>query len=75
MLADYIMLSPFLSNIPVRGAVNVLALALALGLHVVGLELTTDSRGMDCIDDLIDEFDPRFLSFSRHLAVIPYFPH
>ena len=28
MLADYIMLSPFLSNIPVRGAVNVLALAL-----------------------------------------------
>ena len=48
-------------------------LALALGLHVVGLGLTTDSRGY--IDDLIDESDPRFLSFSRRLAVIPYFPH
>lgn len=64
------MLSPFLSNLPVRGGVNVLALA--LGLHVVGLGLTT---GMGCIDDLIDESDPRFLSFSRRLAVIPYFPH
>jgi len=73
MLADYIMLSPFLSNLPVRGAVNVLALA--LGLHVVGLGLTTGSRGMDYIDDLIDEFDPRFLSFSRRLPVIPYSPH
>jgi len=73
MLADYIMLSPFLSNIPVRGAVNVLALA--LGLHVVGLGLATDSRGMDYINDPIDEFDHRFLSFSRRLAMIPYFPH
>jgi hypothetical protein len=39
------------------------------------LGLTTDSRGMDYIDDLIDEFDPRFLSFSRRLAVVPYFPY
>lgn len=58
---------------PVRGGANVLALA--LGLHVVGLGLTTDSRGMGYIDDLIDESDPRFLSFSRRLAVISYFPH
>ena len=56
---------------PVRGGANVLALA--LGLHVVGLGLTTDSRGY--IDDLIDESDPRFLSFSRRLVVIPYIPH
>lgn len=34
--------------------------SLALGLHIVGLGLTTDSRGMDYIDDLIDEFDPVF---------------
>ena len=50
-------------------------LALALGLHVVGLGLTTDSRGMGYTDDLIDESDSCFLSFSRRLAVIPYFPH
>ena len=56
------MLSPLLSNLPVRGGVNVLALA--LGLHAVGLGLTTDSRGMGYIDSLIDESDPRFLSFS-----------
>ena len=64
------MLSPLL---PVRGGANVLALA--LGLYVVGLELATTSRDMGYIDDLIDESDPRFLSFSRRLAVILYFPH